>query len=636
MSDEHTQPHTAIRTFAQDLASARGKRSQGTPDDSSTDPDEKGPIEPKESFKAQAPQQTTRTEPKVAASTKKAVTEEELVENKQSPKEEVADEKVEVKKESLEKTEKQIPTKTPAFIELKQKAKEEIKKDVEAAGKKSQPAPTAPKISVNKKPKKAGRANIGYDAAIITDNKNKRFNLFSAIGNSLKSWFKAFSVSKKKKAPVYTVPDTERRKGIIQRATSKSGSIFTTDSAELRAKIKQRQKLVETEQQENVEGEVSVDEKRELSWSPYTDSGFNLLESPDETSDKVGPHNVTVEFKKQTQPAVLAAATPDIKKEPELMPDTKVEPASVTEPFVPPVPPAPVTKAIPETPVKQEVVTQPIDTRWGPQPEQKVLPVSVEPELKTTASPLIKTEPVAASLPTDPKPQTKNASADSGGLAFETFNTNTLALSIVVGLACVAIIFLVGRIIFQSTGGTEAVVSSDTTTYLQSATPNPVVVTQTNSITDIPLQAGSLLGMDYVDTQLFRPDGEVVPPTTIIAALNFNALPSFTQSLTDIRFAQMNNSAPIIIFEFTDADTALGGFLAWEKTMAEDLREIYLITQLDNLTFSDSRIGNKDVRVLTASTGQVLAVYGIVSRNTAIITDSPETFTRVLNASFDN
>jgi len=389
--------------------------------------------------------------------------------------------------------------------------------------------------------------------------------------------------------------------------------------------------------------EPVVEEEWEISWSPYTDSGFNLLESPEETAQVVGPHSVAVEFKKQTQPTIpVPTEVPDVKTKPELVSDTRVERAPAPKLFMPPVPPAPVATPVPETPDKQEVTTEPVDNRWETQPEKEILPVSVEPEpepeLKPVVLPVTETEPEPApvSLPTSPKPQEKDTSGDSSGLAIEALNTNTLALSIVAGLSCVAVLFFVGRTVFQNTGGPETVVSSDTTSYLQSATPNPVVVAQTNSITDIPLQAGSLLGIDYVDTQLFMPNGAVVPPAIIISALKFNALPSFTQSLTDIRFAQMNNSAPIIIFEFTDANTTLGGFLAWEDTMAQDLREIYLITQLNNLTFSDSRIGNRDVRVLTSSTGQVLAVYGIVSRNTAIITDSPETFTRVLNASFDD
>jgi len=196
-------------------------------------------------------------------------------------------------------------------------------------------------------------------------------------------------------------------------------------------------------------------------------------------------------------------------------------------------------------------------------------------------------------------------------------------------------LFFVGKVVFEYFTTVEAVVSTDTTSYLPSATPNPVVVAQTNSITDIPLQAGTLLDIDYVDTQLFMPTGAAVSPSTIISALEFNVLPSFSQSLSEIRFAQINNSAPVIVFQFTDTDTTLGGFLAWEDSMAQDLRELYLITQTNDMVFTDKILGGKDVRALVSANGEVLTVYGIVSDDTAIITKSLETFTQVLNASFD-
>jgi hypothetical protein len=70
--------------------------------------------------------------------------------------------------------------------------------------------------------------------------------------------------------------------------------------------------------------------------------------------------------------------------------------------------------------------------------------------------------------------------------------------------------------------------------------------------------------------------------------------------------------------------------------MAKDLRGIYPTPEIDNLTFTDTSIQNTDARVLTSSSGEIVAVYGIVSDNTAIITDSPETFTQVLSASFSD
>jgi len=561
MSDEQTKPHSAIRTFAKDLATARGRKNQVTPDGSSADTNKtksKIPTPPYQNFKAQAPQQTTHTEPDILAVEKNPV----------------------LKEEPVEKNTVHTQTKIPAFHELKKEIREEVEKNAQPVEKKSPQNKIVPKITVNKKSRKPARANIGYDSAIITDTKDSPFNLFGAIGNSLKSWFHALTTSRKKKAPVYTVPETQRRKGIIQRATSKSGSIFTADSAELRARIKRRQKLAQ-EQMDHGEPEVS--------WSPYTDAGFKLLESPEETARLASPHNVAVEFKKQAE---ITGTAP------------------VLQPPVPPAPPIPVVE-----------------------PENEISVVAaVEPA--TAALPNTETEP----LPT-PQPPTahhQEESADAHNLDSKTLSTNALAMSVVAGLTVVVVVFFIGKTVFEFITTSETEIVADTTLYLQSATPNPVVVTQTNSITDIPLQADSSLEATYVDTKLFAPGGETIPPATIISALEFAVLPSFTQSLTDIRFAQINDSAPIIVFTFTDADTALGGFLAWERTMAKDLRGIYPTPEIDNLTFTDTSIQNTDARVLTSSSGEIVAVYGIVSDNTAIITDSPETFTQVLSASFSD
>jgi hypothetical protein len=286
-----------------------------------------------------------------------------------------------------------------------------------------------------------------------------------------------------------------------------------------------------------------------------------------------------------------------------------------------------------EAPAKQDVDSQSIDSRWETVPVEKE--ISSVTAVAPVPEPVTKIESAPASPLVSVNLPDEGVSSESPKSNLQTLNTNTLAISIVAGLSCVVVLFFVGKVVFEYFTTVEAVVSTDTTSYLPSATPNPVVVAQTNSITDIPLQAGTLLDIDYVDTQLFMPTGAAVSPSTIISALEFNVLPSFSQSLSEIRFAQINNSAPVIVFQFTDTDTTLGGFLAWEDSMAQDLRELYLITQTNDMVFTDKILGGKDVRALVSANGEVLTVYGIVSDDTAIITKSLETFTQVLNASFD-
>jgi hypothetical protein len=570
MADEHKQTHKPIRTFAQDLADARNRRGQSHPDSSFPNPEKVSSVETEkevENHTAQAPAHTTHTEQKITVS-------------KIAPTIHTPEPVIKDKKETK-------PVIAPKI--------EHIKSDPTPAPKAKQ-SKVVPKISVKKTtgPKKQ---NIGYDTAIITDNKNERFNLFQAVGISLNNWFKTLTFSKKKKAPIYTVPDTERRKGVIKKATSKSGSIFTADSAELRAKIKQRQKQAEA-------AKHNLQEEGELNWSPYTDAGYNLIESPEAKAKIAVPHNVSVEFKKST--TKLTESPTQIPQVPEA-PDAAALPAIET----------PKTIDIDETPSRWEVES----------PTQIPEPV-VEVPAEVPAEEMIPTEETNVES-TSLKPK-------RGGQDFnlQSLNTNVLAMSIVAGISMIIVIFLVINALLSYINSSEAVVTYNTTSYLKTATQNPVTVQQVNTLTDIPLQAGVFLGVDYADTQLFLENGVIVPPENIVAALGFNLLPSFTKSLTDIRFAQKNKSAPIIILEFSTSETALGGLLAWEDTMASDLKELYLITQVNDSVFIDDTIGNKDVRILKSTDGDVLAVYGIIANDTAIITSSVDIFSQVLNASF--
>jgi hypothetical protein len=106
----------------------------------------------------------------------------------------------------------------------------------------------------------------GGAATIITDTKRGRFKLFPAIMLSIKSWFadkkKAHAA---KKAPKYTVPETTRRKGVIQRATSQTGKFTSSDFESIQERIRNRKK---------------EDQKPEATttWSANTEPGFPLLE----------------------------------------------------------------------------------------------------------------------------------------------------------------------------------------------------------------------------------------------------------------------------------------------------------------------------------------------------------------------
>ena len=107
--------------------------------------------------------------------------------------------------------------------------------------------------TINSAPKKDISRDASYDPVIITDTKHKRFRLGHEIVMSLSSWWeektKKFSERKK---PKYTVPQAERRKGVIQKATSKTGRVASIDHAAVLERIKSNQRHDENKKEKAV------------------------------------------------------------------------------------------------------------------------------------------------------------------------------------------------------------------------------------------------------------------------------------------------------------------------------------------------------------------------------------------------
>lgn len=206
MPDENQKITARIRTFASDLDAHR--QNKGDSKDIKEEKEESVTVT-KKTEKIEPPAKKTPSEP--ATPKTKPI------------------QHFEVKlKEDPEK-----PKHIPAFHELQKQVKkiqgEPVKKD--SSNQSSKPIHT----------------NIGFDATVITDTKNNRKNLILEITKSLTSWFKNATKPKKKKTPKYSVPEANHRKGVIQKATTKTGSIFTADSETLKEHIRLRQKQKEEE-----------------------------------------------------------------------------------------------------------------------------------------------------------------------------------------------------------------------------------------------------------------------------------------------------------------------------------------------------------------------------------------------------
>src|SRR3989338_10051788 len=149
----------------------------------------------------------------------------------------------------------------------------------------------------------------GAAATIITDTKHDEFKLIPAIINSIHDWFLAKKRGyKAKKIPKYTVPYTTRRKGIIQKATSKTGKFASSDFSSIQERILERNA--------NAAAKALRDDEPDTIWTANTEPGFALL--AETTAQKIS--NVQMVARKSFR------ATPtEVVPEPEPIYETETE-----------------------------------------------------------------------------------------------------------------------------------------------------------------------------------------------------------------------------------------------------------------------------------------------------------------------
>lgn len=234
---------------------------------------------------------------------------------------------------SVPKATHSAPNKIPAFHELQKELG-----DIDLSNKDTKK--TARRVSKkNKKGIEPTKAVGG--GAIITDTKQSSFSL---VGESKKSIFDWFKRRKKKSAPKLAVPAASRRKGVIQEATTKSGTIFTADNDTLKERIKERER----------QAAMQPDEP-ETNWSPYTDAGYNLLEAGEPAAATT---NVAVEFKQRVVPLPVVDPTPEVMVAP-----VPAEVVAVPEPVV-------------ATPIVPDPVQQPEEI---PTADKREVPIEPDP-----------------------------------------------------------------------------------------------------------------------------------------------------------------------------------------------------------------------------------------------------------------
>ena len=461
----------------------------------------------------------------------------------------------------------------PAFHELKK-----LGTSAEHGSVAKPASASLPKINVRAKKRDLTSPVQASGGIMITDTKRAKVNFFSQLTQSISDWLKSFG-GEKNKTLTFNVSDTELRKGVVQKATSKSGAIFTADNETLKEEIRRRQS-------ERGHPKAATAEPH-LSWTPRTETGYPLL--PGEVTAPA-PKRVVVEFKR------VAVPQPEI-----------------VEPVARPVLEQPAWEARPQVIASARLIEPEL-----PSVESNSLP---QPLVYADPTPIIQSAPVAAAVSL-PLGQTFRDRA-SRFIHSLRVNTNTLTLSIAGLLLFAAVAALVANVVFR-------LVSNG----IQSTSPETpaIALLQVNTITDLQITdrsqsavSSALANATLVNgiPQEFRlvdTNGAAIATGDVLSMIGFNNNLNLNQTIVEAHMVTLNGQTGIV-FTVTDATTALGALLSWEPVMLQSLANILGVQSIDGpASFTDQTVNTTDVRVLTLGGGQRIT-YGFIKADTVLITE---------------
>jgi hypothetical protein len=431
--------------------------------------------------------------------------------------------------------------------------------------------------------------SIGEHATVITDTKSDRFRLFPSLFASIKArWTRMGKVWRERKTPKYTVPDVDRRKGIIQSATSKTGRTAVADHEQLRELIRRRQETVDT---------AKADVGPKVNWSPNTEPGYFLLGEHADESGRI--MNVRAEPRRRVSLPTAPVASPA----------RQIEPTHKPEPA--PAPPPP--RYQPNAPIFVPTTT-----------EKKVS----EP-LQYSASPTRfnshQAAPTAAARTSSAEPTASEKSSPRWWqLPWREVDTNTLSFAIVAGVVVIFISVSVFRASLHETPegvAAPAMVSLLKSEYSFVVGPVPAKENLFNLVrAKYEQYPAATLQVVFVENAAGAP----LPPRELLSPLAEGANRAFLESLVQVNFGGHHGTHPFIVMRTTDRAAALGGMLSWEEAMPQALAPLFA-TPNDAVAFVDRRLYESDVRVLKDDAREFI-VYGFIDNRTLLITTDTATF----------
>ncbi len=532
-----------------------------------------------------------------------------------------------------------------------------------------------------------------YAATIITDSKHKRFRLTSEIVRSVSDWWQEqLKQYEERKKPKYTVPVVDRRKGVVEKATSTTGRVATHDHKEIVARIKAEKQNAATVSVATVAPVIN-----EITESVATPDPLHTIAIPSGelpaiftpvdnqakevttwTEEKELDTEIVVPLVSETIPEIPKTETvsadlikpiipviPEIKDEkdvvdpfrndivssygnnefvsdwkeintdPEVSPVTLVSEETIgPEPIVPPTNPAPAFVFPPIKPILPKETTFAVDTT----PLREEIPISTQREdveipLSVPKPPAVTSAALAA----------RKEALGSSATVTPTKSPFSLRLHPLVILSGVVLITGVSlAYIFLAASPTTDTEIAETPNNLP-IIDNEIVTTDTSGLvgdTSVQLTTNNKLALFTTIVGAKNPNQPLTLVTPLAAEGNYPLMPREIINLINRRLVAdfvsgivdidlgYYKDSPVMVMAMSDEKVARGGMFAWERTLSSDLSP-WFGAPIANQSFTDGQSNNIDIRILKDQTGETRIVYGIGKNNTLIITNSEEAFLNV-------
>lgn len=481
---------------------------------------------------------------------------------------------------------------------------------------------------------------------IVSDVKRKRFRFFPALFRSIReSFIELGTIVTGKDQQTYSIQKTERRKGVIQTATSKTGRFATSDHDQvmrrLRSKKKKLRTVVKKRTRDSLKKPKRIIDPAHLLEAPEPEAAKSVAmpTTPRDHERKIVSVRIEPRKRQPMPQAVVPELTSVVPDKP--TPTPPPAPRVVEKPIVPPEP----------TPVEDELE---VDT--VPEPEVVTAP---EPTSETAAAESSEETPAKRwslsglfnnQIAIDE--EREGITTREEALTEEDINvdyieeteeerplseTSLLAIGITV-----ALILLAGSFIFFR----EMIVNVlDTRNETVVIVPEPVIDGAPVQIApiEIPSLATILVRTNEIaastnDTIVIRPAyqsaGVQTPLTPIqfIELLGVDVDAAFMSAFDEFALGATEDDTLFLAFTIRNAADVYGGMLSWEQTLLRDTEQLFgtysapTSTRANQLSpFVDIELSNTDARVAHGQSGAHV-IYGIIDDHTLIVTGNEQAY----------